>query len=293
MRPLVTATVLAIATGMFAPSPTAAQNPEQSSPPQEVAVPRRSPPPPAAPAPAPAPPPSTQERRGSARAPERAVERPERAEQPTRERAVERPVRSEPPAERPAEKKAVVSDNPAPTPAAAATDSNPRAEEQRGERRGAVRRPPSDGVSTGDRAVVRRDGPPPTRTSRYPHRYYPRYYRYYDPWGYGSFGLGYFYYSPWAWGPYGAYGYPGYSAGYSYDVGRVRLKVQPRDAEVWVDGYYAGTVDDFDGVFQSLRLDSGGYRIEVRKPGFETLTFDVRVQPDRTVTFRGKMRPLP
>ena len=54
----------------------------------------------------------------------------------------------------------------------------------------------------------------------------------------------------------------------------------PRDAEVFVDGYYAGTVDDFDGVFQALKLDSGGYKIEIRKPGFETLHFDVRVQPE-------------
>jgi hypothetical protein len=138
----------------------------------------------------------------------------------------------------------------------------------------------------------------------YPYRYAPYYSRYYDPWGYGSFGgLGYFYYSPWAWSPYGAanygYGYggggyyPSYSGAQGFDVGSVKLKVRQRDAEVWVDGYYAGTVDDFDGMFQSLRLDSGAYRIEIRKPGFETLTFDVRVQPDRTITFRGDLRPVP
>ena len=73
----------------------------------------------------------------------------------------------------------------------------------------------------------------------------------------------------------------------------VKLKVKPRDAEVLVDGYYAGTVDDFDGVFQALKLDSGGYKIEIRKPGFETLVFDVHVQPDRTVTYRGEMKATP
>ena len=30
-----------------------------------------------------------------------------------------------------------------------------------------------------------------------------------------------------------------------------------------------------------------------RKPGFETLRFDVRVQPDRSITFRGEMKPVP
>jgi len=175
-------------------------------------------------------------------------------------------------------------------------------EDQRGQRRGSVRQPPDDrGSRTRDRAVPRAEAPPSRRTTivrSYPYRYYPNYSRYYDPWGYGSFGLGYFYYSPWAWGPsYAGYGYPGYYPGYggaySYDVGSVKLKVKPEDAEVWVDGYYAGTVDDFDGVFQALKLESGPYRIEIRKPGYETLTFDVRVQPERSVTFRGTMRPVP
>ncbi len=115
------------------------------------------------------------------------------------------------------------------------------------------------------------------------------------------YGLGYFYYSPWGYGPgywgsgYG-YGY-GYGGGHyiarGYDLGMVKLKVKPRDAEVLVDGYYAGTVDDFDGVFQALKLDSGGYKIEIRKPGFETLVFDVHVQPDRTITYRGEMKATP
>jgi len=69
--------------------------------------------------------------------------------------------------------------------------------------------------------------------------------------------------------------------------------VQPRDAEVYVDGYFAGQVDEFDGVFQALRLDSGAYRIEVRKPGYETLQFDVRVQPGRTITFKGELKATP
>ena len=66
-----------------------------------------------------------------------------------------------------------------------------------------------------------------------------------------------------------------------------------RDAEVYVDGYYAGVVNDFDGIWQQLRLDDGGYRVEIRKPGFETLVFDVRVQPGRTITYRGQMQTVP
>jgi hypothetical protein len=176
---------------------------------------------------------------------------------------------------------------------------------------GAVRREPrGSGSGSGSSAdsgkrsdyPVRGYAVPRTSSSRpsrpiYVYRPYARPW-YYDPWyGYGGgFGIGYSYYSPWSWYgpswyPYYGGGYYPYGGGYDYDIGRVRLKIKPRDAEVFVDGYYAGTVDDFDGNFQGLRLDSGAYKIEVRKPGFETLTYEVRVQPDRTITFSGELKP--
>ena len=79
----------------------------------------------------------------------------------------------------------------------------------------------------------------------------------------------------------------------SVDEGSVRLKVKPRDASVFVDGYFAGQVDDFDGVFQRLILDSGPHRIEVSLEGYEPLSFEVRVPPDRTITYEGELRRLP
>lgn len=184
-----------------------------------------------------------------------------------------------------------------------------------GDRQRVQRRPPDGGGSPGQgaRAVprgsrprderpvtgraVRRDSPPPQSTRPiYVYRYPSS--RWYSPYGYGAFGVGYFYYDPWAWSPYGyGYGYAGYyprwDGPYGYDIGSVRLRVTPRDAEVFVDGYYAGIVDDFDGIFQSLKLDSGAYRIEIRKDGFETLVFDVRVQYGRTITYRGEMERAP
>jgi hypothetical protein len=195
--------------------------------------------------------------------------------------------------------------DPAPTPAAANTAVADDDQRSGGERRGAVRRPPSGGSTTGDsprggsiivdRAVPRSSAPRPThRVYVFPHYYRNSYYRYYDPWGYGAFGLGYFYYSPWGWNPgYYSYGPSGYYGSHGFDVGSVKLKVKPRDAEVFVDGYFAGQVDDFDGMLQSLKLDSGAHTIEVRKPGFETLRFDVMVQPERAITFRSEMKPVP
>jgi hypothetical protein len=71
----------------------------------------------------------------------------------------------------------------------------------------------------------------------------------------------------------------------------VRLNIPQRDAQVYVDGYYAGIVDDFDGVFQHLDLTAGPHRIEVRAPGYEPLTVDVNVEPGRTITYQGDMQP--
>ena len=65
--------------------------------------------------------------------------------------------------------------------------------------------------------------------------------------------------------------------------------MKPRQAEVYVDGYFAGAVDDYDGAFQRLRLDAGPHRIEVRLDGYDPLEFDVRILPGRTVTYRGEM----
>ena len=141
-----------------------------------------------------------------------------------------------------------------------------------------------------------------------------RYYRGYSPWGFSGLGFGSYYgsfydpyvfynpYSPWygsygSYGSYGGYGYSpygyGYPSAYSYPAdGELRLKIRPRDAQVFVEGYYVGIVDDFDGVFQRLHLPSGPHRIEVRAPGYETLTFDVQILFNRTTKFEGDLRRI-
>jgi hypothetical protein len=119
------------------------------------------------------------------------------------------------------------------------------------------------------------------------------------PWGFGGLGLyggyygGYYnpYYDPW-YDPYGGwYGYP--LSGYSFgEEGALRLKVKPREAEVYVDGYFVGLVDDFDGIFQRLHLDPAPHRIDIRAIGCEPLSFDVRIEPGRTTTFRGELSKI-
>jgi hypothetical protein len=124
--------------------------------------------------------------------------------------------------------------------------------------------------------------------------YYPRYY--YNPYsfGYGPAGRGHFYfdlyYNSYIWHPYSVYRYGSYGT-YGYPVGELRLKVHPNDAQVFIDGYYAGRVDDFDGVFQSLRLEEGEYQVEIVMPGYEPLAFDVRIFPGEKTTYEGDLIP--
>jgi hypothetical protein len=88
--------------------------------------------------------------------------------------------------------------------------------------------------------------------------------------------------------PYG-YGYGGYS-GQPY--GGLRIDLPQRDAEVYVDGYFVGVVDNFDGIAQQANLEAGPHRIEIRSPEFAPIEFSVNIEPGRTITYRGSMREL-
>ena len=108
--------------------------------------------------------------------------------------------------------------------------------------------------------------------------------------GYGYPGLFSRYgYSGYAYFPYGyaSYGYSS-SAAYAY-TGSVRLKVKPRDAQVFVDGYYVGLVDHFDGFSQRLRLEEGTYRIQIEHPDYLPIELDVLIVAGETVTFEDYM----
>jgi hypothetical protein len=143
-----------------------------------------------------------------------------------------------------------------------------------------------------------------------PGGYYSYGYGYYSPFlyglGYGAYSYYGGYYDPW-YGGYPSYGYPaydpygygGYTAppdgGYASPTGgegTLRLKVKPRDAEVFVDGNYVGIVDDFNGIFHHLHVESGAHHVEVRAAGYESLTFDVRVTPGHTTTYQGELRRI-
>ena len=107
---------------------------------------------------------------------------------------------------------------------------------------------------------------------------------FYDPfWDYGWWG-------PWRW-PHAYYGY--YGPGYGYAGGSsARVQVTPRNTEVYVDGYLAGTVDDFDGFAQRLRVEPGEHVIQLYLEGHRTITQSIYFQPGETYRLRHVMEPL-
>ena len=99
-----------------------------------------------------------------------------------------------------------------------------------------------------------------------------------------------FYYGPY-YGPY----YPGHGsvALVRFNEGAIRLKVKPVDAEVYVNGYYAGIVDDFDGILQRLYVPRGEHEITLRLRGYESHTVPVRVRSGQTIDVAYQMHRLP
>lgn len=135
----------------------------------------------------------------------------------------------------------------------------------------------------------------------------------YYPW-WGGFGFGYRYgwypfYRSWypgwygyGWWPPYAYGYPPYpyyyapydGDGYAGDMtsASLRLEVKPRDAEVYIDGYLAGKVDDFDGTFQRLRVRPGDHELVLYCDGYRTVKQHVTLGPNSDQKIQFAMEPL-
>ena len=111
---------------------------------------------------------------------------------------------------------------------------------------------------------------------------------FYSPYYYDPF----FFADPW----YGGYQYPiapyGYGYRYAEPDASVRLDVKPKEAEVFVDGYYAGVVDDFNGLFQRLNVSPGEHEIELWLEGYRTVKQKVYLTRDNTFKIKYQMEHL-
>lgn len=116
----------------------------------------------------------------------------------------------------------------------------------------------------------------------------------YGTWWYGAVP----WYDPWYDPYYGWYGmtYGGGGGSRSRDnehlgiTGSLRLKVNPSEAKVYIDGVLQGVVDDFNGLSSSLDVTEGKHQLEIRGDGYTTLKADIEVEAGKTQTFRGSLK---
>lgn len=120
-------------------------------------------------------------------------------------------------------------------------------------------------------------------------RHYGGYYGYYGGywgpyWGWGGY-----------WGPYWG-GTVVYSGGSTVDSSRyatVDTDVSPEEAELYLDGRYIGTADDFDGFPDYLYLRPGKYTLEFRHPAYETLSVPINARRGQRMTLEQDLKLLP
>src|SRR5450830_562858 len=126
------------------------------------------------------------------------------------------------------------------------------------------------------------------------------YYPYGWGWGWDPF------YSSWLWGGPSVYVVTGDdgegegsvdgSVGVSARTGRyaiVKTDVSPEEAQVFLDGKYIGTADDFDGRPDTLYLGPGKYHLEFRLPGYQTFATDLDVSRGQRVRLDQKLKLEP
>jgi len=99
--------------------------------------------------------------------------------------------------------------------------------------------------------------------------------------------------------PFGGYGYSPYVVNAEPTTappppeapGMLRFAVTPASAQVFVDSYYAGTISDIDAQ-RVLTLAPGPHRVEIRAQDYQPVAFDVRLDPNATITYRAALEPL-
>lgn len=72
-------------------------------------------------------------------------------------------------------------------------------------------------------------------------------------------------------------------------TGGVQLDVDPRSAQVYVDGTYVGLISEFSGYYKHLELVAGPHFVTMIAPHYEPLTIPVLVSPGHTLTYRGTL----
>jgi hypothetical protein len=71
----------------------------------------------------------------------------------------------------------------------------------------------------------------------------------------------------------------------------VSFEITPGNAQLFVDGSYIGTVDQFTPTTQPLGLTPGRHHIEIRAQGYRTMVFDADIIAGQVIPYQGAMQP--
>lgn len=93
--------------------------------------------------------------------------------------------------------------------------------------------------------------------------------------GFGPYGWYASYYGPYPYGPY-----------LVANVGQVKLDTHVKEADVFIDGSYAGTLRDL----KSMMMRPGNYDISVRAPRREVFEQKIYVVAGKTLKLRPELR---
>ncbi len=78
----------------------------------------------------------------------------------------------------------------------------------------------------------------------------------------------------------------------SAPCGGVSVDIAPASAQIYVDGVFAGIVEDFDGASEPLLLAPGTHYLEIRLAGYRTVTVDVTIAPGEITPYQGTLERL-
>jgi len=73
------------------------------------------------------------------------------------------------------------------------------------------------------------------------------------------------------------------------DTGGLSFDVTPGTAQLFVDGSLVGTVGEFTPTTQPLGLAAGRHHVEVRAPGYHTMSFDVDIAAGQVIPYQGTL----
>jgi hypothetical protein len=74
--------------------------------------------------------------------------------------------------------------------------------------------------------------------------------------------------------------------------GWLRFETNPPSAEVYVDGFYRGSADDYGINGRTLDLEPGAHRVQLRANGYAPVEFNVRIVANETTRYRGDLAPI-